>query len=537
MNKDFCWWKHGVIYHVYPQSFYDTNDDGIGDLQGIIQKLDYLANLGVDALWLSPIYPSPLVDAGYDITDYKNINSIYGDMNDFMQLLKAAHKKGIRIIMDLVLNHTSDQHPWFKESRSSIDNPKRDWYIWQAPKNKKAPNNWRTNFGKKAWQYDAATGEYYYHSFFYEQPDLNWRNPEVKEAMFEIAEFWLKLGIDGFRLDVINLLYKDKKLRDNSISNLFSNKKKVFNRNRGSVYKVLREFRVLLDKYADKVSVGEIYAVPPGDTKLASSFLGSGNDMLHLAFDFSLIFTRWKATFYYKTIRRIYSKMPKEGWPCFFLSNHDVGRSTKRFGLTFFKYQKAKLHALLLLTLKGTPFIYYGDEIGMENASITKDQIRDLYGKLFYPLFKGRDGFRTPMQWNSNTNAGFSNAKLWLPVHPNYYSINVEAATNNENSVYSVYKQLLQLRKTHKALQSGNIKFLHEGKNNVLAYQRFLPSEKLLIFLNFSFLQKQLSINTEGLEQIFSTHPQFNSIAGGKIVLKPYQGVVFAESLIVRPHT
>ena len=526
MSNDFCWWKHGIVYHIYPQSFYDANGDGIGDLQGIMQKLDYLAELGVDAIWLSPIYPSPLADGGYDITNYKDINAIYGSMNDFKQLLETAHKKGIRIIMDLVLNHTSEQHPWFQESRSSLDNPKRDWYIWQAPKNKKAPNNWRTNFGEKAWKYDPVTCEYYYHSFFYEQPDLNWRNPEVKQAMFEVAEFWLEQGIDGFRLDVINMLYKDKKLRNNPISNFFSNKRKVFNRNRGSVYKILREFRQLLDKYADKTSVGEIYAMPPGDTKLASSFLGAGNDMLHLAFDFSLVFTRWKAALYYKTIKRIYRKIPREGWPCFFLSNHDVGRSTKRFGIVFFKYQKAKLHALLLLTLKGTPFVYYGDEIGMENASIAKDQIRDLYGKLFYPLFKGRDGFRTPMQWNSNANAGFSEGKPWLPVHPNYQSINVEAEAKISDSVYSIYKQLMQLRKNHKVLQSGNIKFLCKGKRNILAYQRCLQGEKLFVFLNFSFLQKRLDINTEGMEQLFSTHPQANSIENGKVVLKPYQGLI-----------
>ncbi|MDR2583719.1 MAG: glucohydrolase, partial [Fibromonadaceae bacterium] len=203
-NENFCWWKHGVIYHIYPQSFYDSNGDGIGDLQGIIQKLDYLAELGIEAIWLSPIYPSPLIDGGYDITDHKGINPIYGDMNDFKQLLETAHQKGIRIILDLVLNHTSDQHPWFLESRSSRDNPKRDWYIWQAPKSKQIPpNNWRTNFGKKAWKFDQTTGEYYYHSFFYEQPDLNWRNPEVKKAMFEVVEFWLEQGVDGFRLDVI----------------------------------------------------------------------------------------------------------------------------------------------------------------------------------------------------------------------------------------------------------------------------------------------------------------------------------------------
>jgi alpha-glucosidase len=527
-NKNFCWWKHGVIYHIYPQSFYDANGDGIGDLQGIIQKLSYLAELGVDAIWLSPIYPSPLIDGGYDITDHKGVNPIYGNMSDFKLLLETAHQKGIRIILDLVLNHTSDQHPWFLESRSSVDNPKRNWYIWQAPKGKKIPpNNWRTNFGKKAWRYDPTTGEYFYHSFFYEQPDLNWRNPEVKKAMFEVVEFWLEQGVDGFRLDVINMLYKDKKLRNNPISNFFLNSK-VFNRNRGSVYQVLKEFRQILDKYPDKASVGEIYAVPPGDTKLASSFLGNGTDMLHLAFDFSLVFTRWSAASYYKTISGIYKKLPKSGWPSFFFSNHDVGRSTKRFGFTLFKYQKAKLRALLLMTLKGTPFIYYGDEIGMENASITKEHIRDLYGKLLHPFFSGRDGYRTPMHWSNSVYAGFSNVKPWLPVHPNYHKINIENQMVKSDSVYSVHKRLIELRKKYIALQLGNIEFILKGAENVLAYERWWEGESLRVFLNFSFTKREVHLagNLERARVVFSTHSGKSVIDGDKIVLKPFQGVV-----------
>ena len=524
-----AWWRHGIFYHIYPQSFYDTNGDGIGDLQGIIQKLDYLAQLGVDAIWLSPIYPSPLVDGGYDITDHKAIHPRYGTMNDFKQLLAEAHRRNIRIILDLVLNHTSYLHPWFCESRSSLDNPKRDWYIWQSPKNKKVPNNWRTNFGKKAWKFDRATGEYYYHSFFYEQPDLNWRNPEVKKAMFEVVEFWLEQGVDGFRLDVINMLFKDKKLRDNSINYLLSDKN-VFSRNRPSVFDVMKEFRQILDRYPDKTSVGEVYAPPPGSTTLTSKFLGNGNDMLHLAFDFSLVFAKWSATAYYKVIRRVYKKLPDGGWSCFFFSNHDIGRSIKRFPFAFHKYEKAKLRALLLMTLKGTPFIYYGDEIGMENAKIEREQIHDLYGKLFYPFFKGRDGFRTPMQWNSNANAGFSTVAPWLPVHSNYTHINIETAKNDSNSVYAVYKELIALHKNHQTLQSGEIKFLMKGKNNVLAYKRFTRDEELLVFFNFGFRKKRLRIEgIEKLKPIFSTHEGVNSVAGKYVALQPFQGVVLKK--------
>ncbi len=321
-NKSLAdWWKHAVVYHIYPNSFKDSNNDGIGDIPGIIKKLDYLSELGVDAIWLSPVYSSPMVDMGYDIADYKNIDEHYGTMDDFKKLLNEVHKRGIRIIMDLVLNHTSDLHPWFLESRSSVTNPKRNWYIWRPPKDNikgRKPNNWKTNFGKKAWRYDHKTKEYYYHSFFWQQPDLNWRNPEVKKALFDIMRHWLDLGIDGFRLDVINLLYKDRELRDNEIGLL--KKTKIYNRNQPEVYDLLRDFRKLLDSYPEKTSVGEIYVPPPGNTDLAVSFLGNGTDMLHLVFDFSLIFTLWKASSYYKIITNYYEKIPATGWPSFFLS-------------------------------------------------------------------------------------------------------------------------------------------------------------------------------------------------------------------------
>jgi len=483
-SRTSIWWKHGIIYHIYPQSFMDTNGDGIGDLEGIIQKLDYLISLGINAIWLSPIYPSPMVDSGYDITNYKGIASVYGSMDDFKRLLEQAHSKGLKVIMDLVLNHTSDQHPWFLESKSSKENPKRDWYIWESPKAGKKPNNWTTNFGQSAWKYDTQTREYYYHSFFKEQPDLNWRNPELRNTMFGIIRFWLDLGVDGFRLDVINLLFKDKQLRKNPINFLFG-KKKVYNRNRPSVYEMLTEFREILDQYPDKTSVGEIYSPPPGDPSLTAKFLGNGTDMLHMAFDFSIFFSRWNAGNYQKTINDYYEALPTEGWPCFVISNHDLGRSFNRWMFGFHKKGKAKIRAMLQLTLKGTPFIYYGDEIGMENVNIPRNKIQDMYGKLFYPFFKGRDAYRTPMQWNDTKYAGFSKKQPWLPVHSNYKTINVEAEKENKNSMLSFYKKLIQLRKESAVLQSGEFKFLDAANPNVLAYMRFLENESLIILLNF----------------------------------------------------
>jgi alpha-glucosidase len=365
------WWKHAVFYHIYPKSFQDTDGDGIGDIRGIISRLDYLVALGVDAIWLSPVYRSPMVDGGYDISDYYDIDPVFGTLDDFREMLKQAHEKGVRVLMDLVMNHTSDQHPWFIESRSSADNPKRNWYIWRSGRNGKAPNNWRTNFLERAWRRDSVTGQYYYHSFFREQPDLNWRNDDMKRAFFDHIRFWLEMGVDGFRLDVVNMIVKDDRLRNNPLFNPST----VYNRNQPETYDILREFRALLDEYPGTTSVGEIYVLPPGNPKLAASFIGSNDDMLHIAFDFSLLFCVWNARKYYNAIQSYYDALSPAGWPCFFLSNHDMGRSLNRFGRVRRLREKANLLAVMLLTLKGTPFVYYGEELGMTNARISRKHI------------------------------------------------------------------------------------------------------------------------------------------------------------------
>jgi len=518
MNNN--WWKHAVFYHIYPKSFQDSDGDGTGDIRGIINRLDYLAALSIDAVWLSPVYRSPMVDGGYDISDYRDIDPLFGTLDDFRELLKRAHDRGIRIMMDLVMNHTSDQHPWFTESRSLVDNPKRNWYIWHAGCNGKVPNNWRTNFFERAWRRDPITGQFYYHSFFKEQPDLNWRNEDMKQAFFENIRFWLDMGVDGFRLDVVNMIVKDKLLRNNYPS-------KIYNRNQPETYDILREFRKLLDEYPCTTSVGEIYVLPPGSPKLAASFLGSGNDMLHMAFDFSLIFCRWNARKYYSAVQSYYDALPPAGWACFAFSNHDMGRSLNRFGQMRHTHEKARLLAVMLLTLKGTPFIYYGDELGMVNARIPRKQIRDRYGKMIWPVFMGRDRGRTPMQWNDSAGAGFTLGEPWLPLHKDFRKVNVECETADENSVWNTYRKMIELRKTLPALQQGEIEFIETGRNGILAYTRTLNDQQIRIALNFNSRKQKFSYFPRNCKILFSTSRKI--VDNKDNMLLPFEAVVFTE--------
>ncbi len=520
---DTSWWKHAVFYHIYPKSFQDSDGDGIGDIRGITGRLDYLAELGIDAVWLSPVYRSPMVDGGYDISDYCDIDPIFGSPEDFKNLLTQAHDKGIKVMMDLVMNHTSDQHPWFAESRSSPDNPKRDWYIWNA--GHKAPNNWRTNFLERAWCRDSVTGQFYYHSFFKEQPDLNWRNEDMKQAFFENIRFWLDMGVDGFRLDVVNMIVKDSLLRNNPLQV----RTKAYNRNQPETYDILREFRSLLNEYPDKASVGEIYVLPPGDPTLTASFLGNGDDMLHMAFDFSLLFRTWNARKYYQTIQSYYDALPPAGWPCFAFSNHDMGRSLNRFGRGRHTHEKAKLLAVLLLTLKGTPFIYYGDELGMINARIPRKQIRDRYGKMFWPLYKGRDQGRTPMQWNADTGGGFTDSEPWLALNKNYHTVNAESEIADENSVLNTYRRLITLRKAVPALQQGKIEFTETGQKGILSYTRTLDDQQTHVILNFNSHKRNFPEISEGYTLVFSTHDNYT--IGDPLVLQPFEAVIYCFAL------
>jgi alpha-glucosidase len=412
-DKD--WWRHGIFYQVYPRSFQDTNGDGVGDLRGIVNRLPYLKELGIDTVWLSPIFPSPMADFGYDISDYTGIDPLFGSMEDFDALIEAAHGAGLRLILDLVPNHTSDQHPWFIESKSSRDNPKRDWYIWRDPgPNGEPPNNWLSEFGGGAWQYDETTGQYYYHAFLAQQPDLNWRNPEVRRAIYDVMRFWLGKGVDGFRVDVIWHLIKDADFRDNPPNPHYLDGRppheKIltqYSTDQPEVHQVIAEMRGVTDEFENRVLIGEIYL------PLHRLVAYYGNDLTgaQMPFNFALLSTLWSARSIEKIIDDYEKALPVGAWPNWVLGNHDRPRVASRVGS-----EQARVAAMLLLTLRGTPTLYYGDEIGMRQIPIAPEQVRDPFEKNVPGIGVGRDGCRTPMQWDASTYAGFSTAKPWLPL-------------------------------------------------------------------------------------------------------------------------
>jgi alpha-glucosidase len=510
MNDKWTWWKHGVIYQIYPRSFYDSNGDGIGDIPGIIEKLDYLSDLGVDAVWLSPVNRSPMHDFGYDVSDYRGIDPVFGTNRDFKTLISEAHRRGIRIVMDMVVNHTSYLHAWFQESRLSRDSDRRDWYIWRDGSNGKPPTNWMSAFGGSAWEWDETTGQYYLHSCLWQQPDVNWRNPCLKSAMFDEFRYWLDRGVDGFRLDVVNWLVKDDLFRDNPRTLLpHQFQKHRYDRNRPEVHDILRELRRITDEYGERMLVGEVFSMPPGDPRLSAAFLGDGADELHLAFDFSLIYSRWDARRIWKRIERWLRHVPEPGWPCHVLSNHDQPRSVTRFGGDGNALRRARVAATLLLTLRGTPFIYYGEEIGMSNARVPRRRIRDPLGKRYWPLFPGRDPARTPMQWSSDENAGFTRGNVWLPVHPGYRDVNVEIDLADRYSMLNHYKSLIALRKRKKALSHGELVPLLRGERHCIAYMRRHETERVCVVMNFSDRAVRIDLGERAQWKVISSTHRF----------------------------
>ncbi|MBM3135031.1 MAG: DUF3459 domain-containing protein [Chloroflexi bacterium] len=497
---DYLWWRDGVIYQIYPRSFADSTGDGVGDLPGITAHLDYLNDgtpnsLGVDAIWLSPIYPSPMRDFGYDVANYHDIDPLFGTLADFDRLLAEAHKRGIRVIMDWVMNHTSDQHPWFRESRASRDNPKRDWYIWRAPtplpssprlqgegQVRGVPNNWQSVFGGPAWTWDEATGQYYLHLFLPQQPDLNWRNPQVHDAIFNELRFWLDRGVDGFRLDVADAYYKDAQLRDNPRRlglRAYDRQQHIYDWNQPETHEMLQEFRRLLDQYPERMAVGEV-----GQWH-AASYYGSGSDELHLAFNFAFLECPWSAPAFQRVIEAWDKAVPPAGWPCYVLSNHDQTRHISRYAAGRCTEARAKVAATMLLTLRGTPFLYYGEELGLREGRIPRAEIVDPPGKRYWPLYKGRDGCRTPMPWNDQPNAGFTAGRPWLRVNPDYRQVNVAAESQNPDSLLHFYRRLIRLRKTSPALRRGSYRPLIPRPTGCLAYLRETAEQTVLVGLNF----------------------------------------------------
>lgn len=489
------WWQHAVFYEIYPRSFADSNNDGIGDLNGITAKLDYLKDLGVDAIWITPCYPSPQVDFGYDVSDYENIDPMYGTLQDFDRLANEAHKRGIRIIMDFVMNHTSDQHPWFKESRSSRDNAKRDWYIWRDGKGPgQPPNNWESTFGGSAWQFDPTTGQYYYHFFYKQQPDLNWRNPEVEKAMFDVTRWWYQRGVAGFRLDAVDTLFEDPDLHNNPIlpgKNQYGdpNMANVYNTKLPELHGVLRRLRKVADEH-DAVLIGETWTKNIAELK---EYYGENNNELQMPMDF--LFTKVDKLSP-DEFRKQIAGVNAAGWPVYVLSNHDIVRAYVRYGDGVHNDAIAKVMAGLYLTLRGTPIMYYGEEIGMTNNNPKRrEDVKDPIGKLGWPKEKGRDGERTPMQWNTSENAGFSDAKPWLPVPASYKTHNVETELKNADSILNFYKRVLALRHDDPALRDGDYVAINENDHNVLSYLRRYKDEAVLVALNMSSSPQEVSFD------------------------------------------
>ncbi|GAA4399750.1 alpha-amylase family glycosyl hydrolase [Nibrella viscosa] len=479
------WWQTDVIYQIYPRSYQDSNGDGIGDLQGIIRRLDHLKWLGINAVWLSPIYPSPMADFGYDIADYTGIHPLFGTLDDFDQLLNEIHSRGMKLILDLVPNHTSDQHPWFLESRSSRDNPKRDWYIWKdALPDGSPPNNWLSVFGGSGWEWDEQTGQYYYHAFLKEQPDLNWRNPEVQQAMLDVMRFWLDKGVDGFRVDVMWHMIKDDQFRDNPVNPdyqphmaTYEQLYPVYSTDQAEVHDIVRKMREVLDQYNERMMIGEIYL----PIQKLMTYYGIDGKGAHLPFNFQLLSLSWDARLIAGAIDQYEAALPPTGWPNWVLGNHDQPRITSRVGV-----QQARVAAMLLLTLRGTPTIYYGDEIGMRDVPIPFEEVQDPQGLNMPDKNLSRDPSRTPMQWDNSEYAGFTNAKPWLRLARNFARENVQAQKNDPYSMLSLYRRLIALRQQQPSLMVGNYVPVYSD-NQVLAFMRQADGHPgFLVVLNLS---------------------------------------------------
>jgi alpha-glucosidase len=523
------WWQTTVIYQIYPRSFMDSTGNGVGDLAGITSRMDYLANtLGVGAIWISPFYPSPMADFGYDVADYTDVHPMFGNINDFDELVVEAHLRNLKVIIDWVPNHTSDEHPWFGESRSSRANPKRDWYIWRDPKaDGSLPNNWLSFFGGPSWEFDDASGQYYLHSFLTKQPDLNWRNPEVQEAMFEGLQFWLDRDVDGFRIDVAHVIMKDPALRDNPpVPDDWENKFKshgdydkflhIHDKGHEDNHQLFRDFRALLDSYQpDRYSVGEIH-IP--DWQEWATYYGEDLDELHMPYNFSLIHAPWSADEIASRVNAMESVLPAGAWPNHVLGNHDEKRLVSRIGS-----EAARVAALLLLTLRGTPTIYFGDEIAMTEADIAPEDQQDPWGRKLPGA--GRDGCRTPMQWDASPHAGFSDgaAKTWLPVSADYSDRNVDSQVRDPASNLNLYRSLLAYRKTSNALQIGDYQQV-EAPFGCYAFVRASEQGRVLVALNFT--DGDVALPDVGVGSVaLSTHGDRD---GGEIptVLRAHEGLI-----------
>ncbi|MBN1966054.1 MAG: DUF3459 domain-containing protein [Anaerolineae bacterium] len=534
MSDGFVWWKHGVVYQIYPRSFMDANGDGVGDLQGILDRLDYLADLGVDAVWISPIYPSPMADFGYDVANYTDIHPLFGDLATFDRLLAGLHARGMKLILDYVPNHTSDQHPWFLQSRAARDNPRRDWYIWRDPApDGGPPNNWEAWFGGSAWEFDTKTGQYYLHLFLKEQPDLNWRNPAVRDAMHDVLRFWLKRGVDGMRMDVVTFCIKHPDFPDNPPREdggfdwrTENRLQHVYDINQPGVHDVLKGFRKVFAEFGeDRVIIGE---TPDMDPVVLASWYGEQFDELHLPFNFMLQHRPWDAQVMRAGIAAYLDAIPAGAWPNFVLGSHDTHRLATKYG-----YANHRAAGLLLLTLPGTPTLYYGDEIGMPDVPIPPDRVVDPWGRNMPDADVGRDPERTPMQWDASPNAGFSPAgvETWLPVGDTVLT-NVAAQQADPHSTLAFYRALLTLRKATPALHRGSHRdgfaFVDGTPEDVLAYTRQADGARVLVVINFSDQPRPLDLGAVAPSGAIalSTHWTEGTVDLSALSLQPHEGVL-----------
>ena len=518
-----AWWQRGIIYQIYPRSFADSNDDGIGDLRGIIGRLDYLVSLGIDAIWVSPVYPSPMADFGYDVADYTDIHPIFGNMDDMRALIAGAHERGLKLILDFVPNHTSHQHPWFEDARSSRSSPRRDFYLWRDPApDGGPPNNWLSVFGGPAWTLDAATGQYYYHAFLPEQPDLNWRHPEVRREMYQAMRFWLNLGVDGFRVDVLWHLIKDQEWRNNPPNPEYDPTKApytalipAYSTDQPEVLDIVREMRSVVEAYPDRLLIGEIYL----PIRRLVSYYGTAGDGAQLPFNFQLITLPWNAAQIAAAVSEYEGSLPPAAWPNWVLGNHDQPRIASRVGLL-----QARVAALMLLTLRGTPTLYYGDELGMRDAFILPEQVRDPQGK---NIGINRDPARTPMQWSGAENAGFTKGTPWLPLGDDFEHVNVEQEEKDEGSMLALYRRLIALRRHEPALAIGSYRPV-PAEGDVFAYVREHEQRRLLVVLNLGPRPAHVPLTGLGAGEVVvaTEYRRHGQRVDGRVVLRGDDGVV-----------
>ncbi|MEO6800787.1 MAG: alpha-glucosidase family protein [Rhodanobacter sp.] len=493
--SDASWWRGAVIYQIYPRSFLDTDGDGVGDLPGILERLDYVADLGVDAIWIAPFFKSPMADFGYDIADYRDVDPLFGTLADFDRLLAKAHQLGLKVMIDQVLSHTSAEHPWFRESRQSRDSPKAEWYVWaDARPDGTAPNNWLSLFGGSAWQWEPRRGQYYLHNFLVSQPDLNFHHPEVRVAALDNMKFWLDRGVDGVRLDAINFCFHDRQLRDNpakpkekrvgrgfSPDNPYAFQYHLYNNTQPENLAFLGELRALMDCYPDVAALGEISS----EDSLATMAEYTRDGRLHMGYSFELLTDDFSAAHIRDTVRQLEAQMT-EGWPCWAISNHDVERVLTRWGNGDASAPLANLFTAMVCSLRGSVCVYQGEELGLTEADVPYESLRDPYGIAFWPQFKGRDGCRTPMPWNdADMQAGFSHGMPWLPVPEEHRTRAVARQQADPHSVLNGFRTFMRWRRTQLALRQGDIEFI-ETAEPVLAFIRRFDGEALLVMFNLA---------------------------------------------------